>query len=82
MISKAGELPAFRDFLDTQQYSQNGILRYEKIFGPGFVSTGGIETTRVRVLATAASLSPKFLGCAVHAAVPLCNRTLPTAGPG
>lgn len=35
----------FRDFLDTQQYSATGILRYEKIFGRTFVSTGGLETT-------------------------------------
>ena len=32
-------------FLDENQYTKNGILRYEKIFGAGFVSTGGIETT-------------------------------------
>jgi len=35
----------FQQFLDTQQYSRNGILRYEKIFGRHFVSTGGKETT-------------------------------------
>lgn len=39
---------SFRAFLDTQQYSSNGIARYERIFGPGFVSTGGLETTKVR----------------------------------
>lgn len=38
---------SFRAFLDTKQYSPNGILRYERIFGPGFVSTGGLETTQV-----------------------------------
>src|SRR5690349_12865995 len=27
------------------QYSRAGILRYEKIFGDGYVSTGGPETT-------------------------------------
>lgn len=32
-------------FLDENQYTVNGILRYEKIFGEGFVSTGGIGTT-------------------------------------
>jgi len=36
----------FMEFLDSQQYSRNGILRYEKIFGHHFVSTGGVETTR------------------------------------
>ncbi|XP_052231332.1 uncharacterized protein LOC127844849 isoform X1 [Dreissena polymorpha] len=35
-----------QEFLDNQQYSLNGILRYEKVFGHTFVSTGGIETTR------------------------------------
>merc|ERR1739838_416687 len=35
----------FQKFLDQQQYSRNGILRYEKIFGEDFVSTGGITTT-------------------------------------
>lgn len=33
------------DFLDAGQYSRNGILRYERIFGHTFVSTGGLATT-------------------------------------
>lgn len=37
---------SFQDFLDNHQYTRNGILRYERIFGDGFVSTGGLETTR------------------------------------
>ncbi|XP_052180415.1 phosphomethylethanolamine N-methyltransferase-like [Diospyros lotus] len=36
----------FQQFLDTVQYKPNGILRYEHVFGQGFVSTGGIETTK------------------------------------
>ncbi|GLJ09388.1 hypothetical protein SUGI_0108210 [Cryptomeria japonica] len=36
----------FQQFLDNVQYTRNGILRYERIFGEGFVSTGGIETTK------------------------------------
>ncbi|XVF50469.1 hypothetical protein PTKIN_Ptkin04bG0103700 [Pterospermum kingtungense] len=36
----------FQRFLDTVQYKCNGILRYERVFGQGFVSTGGIETTK------------------------------------
>lgn len=39
------EFQTFQEFLDKSQYSINGILRYEKIFGPGFVSTGGKDTT-------------------------------------
>ena len=31
--------------MDHKQYSRNGILRYERIFGAGFVSTGGVDTT-------------------------------------
>ncbi|KAF5767529.1 putative phosphoethanolamine N-methyltransferase [Helianthus annuus] len=36
----------FQKFLDNVQYKNTGILRYERIFGPGFVSTGGIDTTK------------------------------------
>ncbi|XVF09466.1 hypothetical protein REPUB_Repub07fG0095300 [Reevesia pubescens] len=36
----------FQRFLDTVQYKSNSILRYERAFGQGFVSTGGIETTK------------------------------------
>ena len=35
------------EFLDAGQYQKNGILRYERIFGETFVSTGGETTTRV-----------------------------------
>ena len=34
-----------RDFMDNKQYSRRGVLTYEKIFGSGFVSTGGSLTT-------------------------------------
>ncbi|XP_071697903.1 phosphoethanolamine N-methyltransferase 1-like [Rutidosis leptorrhynchoides] len=36
----------FQQFLDNVQYKSTGILRYERIFGRGFVSTGGIDTTK------------------------------------
>jgi len=42
-IEKSGN--ATQEFLDNQQYAIDGILRYEKIFGYGYVSTGGPETT-------------------------------------
>jgi len=32
----------FQRFLDTTQYKCSGILRYERVFGSGFVSTGGL----------------------------------------
>lgn len=45
-ITKQDDHSTVQDFLDQQQYSKSGVLRYEKIFGPGFVSTGGIDTTK------------------------------------
>ncbi|XP_053541546.1 phosphoethanolamine methyltransferase isoform X2 [Ictalurus punctatus] len=41
-----GGFSTFQQFLDNQQYTHRGILRYEKIFGYGYVSTGGQSTTK------------------------------------
>ena len=41
--SNAGE--DLKKFLDANQYSRKSILRYEKIFGHTYVSTGGETTT-------------------------------------
>ena len=38
------------EFLDAGQYQKNGILRYERIFGETFVSTGGETTTKVQII--------------------------------
>uniref|UniRef100_A0A453FAL0 phosphoethanolamine N-methyltransferase n=1 Tax=Aegilops tauschii subsp. strangulata TaxID=200361 RepID=A0A453FAL0_AEGTS len=43
---KSTEDRGFQRFLDNVQYKTSGILRYERVFGQGFVSTGGIETTK------------------------------------
>ena len=40
------------------QYSRTGILRYEKIFGHGYVSTGGHDTTEYLVSKLGAALRP------------------------
>lgn len=40
-----GGFLTFQQFLDNKQYTRRGILRYEKMFGAGFVSTGGLSTT-------------------------------------
>ena len=53
----------FRAFLDGVQYSRNGILRYERIFGPGFVSTGGVETTKVSLLDYSLFSPPSYCLC-------------------
>ncbi|KAI9114028.1 hypothetical protein K1719_015279 [Acacia pycnantha] len=36
----------FQRFLDSVEYNHKGILKYECVYGQGFVSTGGIETTK------------------------------------
>ncbi|XP_017572374.1 phosphoethanolamine methyltransferase isoform X1 [Pygocentrus nattereri] len=41
-----GGFNTFQQFLDNQQYTRRGILRYEKMFGSGYVSTGGPSTTK------------------------------------
>lgn len=43
--SFADDSMSFQQFLDTKQYSKNGILRYEKVFGLDFLSSGGLEST-------------------------------------
>lgn len=45
IIVPHAETEKLQQFLDTNQYSENGVLRYERIFGRTFVSTGGRETT-------------------------------------
>ncbi|ETK83144.1 hypothetical protein L915_11579, partial [Phytophthora nicotianae] len=43
--SSEEDVATFQKFLDEQQYSNQSITRYEKIFGEGYVSTGGQTTT-------------------------------------
>lgn len=45
MKTSPAEFSEFRHFLDGSQYTTNGILRYEQMFGAGYVSTGGAQTT-------------------------------------
>merc|ERR1712137_219120 len=45
MPYSAQDYENFQSFLDQNQYTRKGILRYERIFGKTFVSTGGAETT-------------------------------------
>lgn len=45
--SKSQGYQTFQKFLDHKQYSRNGILRYEVMFGRDYVSTGGHGTTKV-----------------------------------
>ncbi|KAF4323949.1 hypothetical protein BBO99_00002356 [Phytophthora kernoviae] len=43
--SDPDSVATFQKFLDEQQYSNQSITRYEKIFGQGYISTGGQGTT-------------------------------------
>eukprot|EP00051_Salpingoeca_urceolata_P020647 m.312398 g.312398 ORF g.312398 m.312398 type:complete len:435 (+) comp19658_c3_seq1:174-1478(+) len=45
-VSTSQDDERFQQFLDSSQYTREGILRYEQIFGAGFVSTGGPDTTK------------------------------------
>ncbi len=47
-----------RPYDNRGQYSRTGILRYEKIFGHGYVSTGGPETTEYLCSKLGACLHP------------------------
>ncbi|KAK8924086.1 Phosphoethanolamine N-methyltransferase 1 [Platanthera zijinensis] len=64
---KADDDRGFQRFLDNVQYKSNGILRYEWIFGDGFVSTGGIDTTKEFVAKLDLKTGQKILdvGCGV-----------------
>ncbi|KAG1347117.1 Phosphoethanolamine N-methyltransferase 1 [Cocos nucifera] len=57
----------FQRFLDNVQYKSSAILRYERVFGEGFVSTGGIETTKEFVAKLELKTGQKILdvGCGI-----------------
>lgn len=57
----------FRGFLDSVQYSTTSILRYERFFGAGYVSTGGAETTKefVDLLKLEAGEKVLDVGCGI-----------------
>ena len=42
---KTGMVKTLKELEDNKHYTRNGILRYENIFGAGFISTGGSDTT-------------------------------------
>jgi len=44
---KYGTKGSMQEFLDNNQYNKSGILMYERVFGQGFVSPGGMTTTKV-----------------------------------
>lgn len=46
VVSDVPPLATPRAQLDARQYTRDRILRYERAYGPGFVSTGGLDTTR------------------------------------
>lgn len=37
----------FQQFLDTVQYKSSGILKYERVFGHGFISPGGLGMSMI-----------------------------------
>ncbi|KAG6616327.1 Phosphoethanolamine N-methyltransferase [Phytophthora cinnamomi] len=57
----------FQTFLDQHQYFNQSITRYEKIFGQGYVSTGGQTTTTefVKMLSLKAGERVLDVGCGI-----------------
>ncbi|PNX86071.1 phosphoethanolamine N-methyltransferase-like protein, partial [Trifolium pratense] len=57
----------FQKFLDKVEYSEKSILRYERVYGQGFISTGGLETTKELVAKLELNPGQKVLdvGCGV-----------------
>jgi phosphoethanolamine N-methyltransferase len=47
VVSDAATAASQRHFLDSQQYHSASIARYERVFGTGFVSPGGLEAHKV-----------------------------------
>jgi phosphoethanolamine N-methyltransferase len=58
-------------WLDGNQYTRNGILRYERIFGEDFISTGGAETTEevVSLLSLRPGMKVLDVGCGIGGSV-------------
>jgi len=48
-----------RHFLDAEQYSAHSIARYERVFGRGFVTSGGEASTRALLLMFSPALQQK-----------------------
>lgn len=46
MGSNSYDSTEFQKFLDQVQYTENGVKRYEWLFGDEYLSTGGLETTK------------------------------------
>jgi len=65
--TRQGSTQELKHFLDTNQYSRHSILRYERIFGSTFVSTGGLAMTQE--LLQQLNLQPNFeildVGCGI-----------------
>jgi hypothetical protein len=65
--------PLHRTFLDTQQYSDTSIALYERIFGRGFISPGGLTVSTQ--LLSALGLQPGMrlldVGCGIGGAQPM-----------
>ncbi|GAU16290.1 hypothetical protein TSUD_299220 [Trifolium subterraneum] len=57
----------FQRFLDSVEYNHKDILLYEHVYGQGFVSTGGLETTREIVAKLGLKPGQKVLdvGCGI-----------------
>jgi len=67
MVKEVREENCSEEFMDAGQYQRNGILRYEKVFGHTFISTGGKQTTEefVKELNLKPGMRVLDIGCGI-----------------